>query len=113
MPIELTGLSVTDQQKTTQSSEVKVTHAEPTVPQQQTGANNTSDTVTLTDIASKLQKLESGLSVFPIVDTQRVEGIKNLIEQGNFKLDSTRTAEKFIEFERQLLIGASKVNEAK
>jgi len=106
MPIEFTGLSTTGQQKTTQSSEVKVSHAEPSVPQQQTGTNNTSDTVTLTDVASKLQKLENSLSVFPVIDTQRVEDIKRLIDQGNFDLDTTRTAEKFIDFERQLLLAS-------
>jgi len=104
MPIELTGLSATDQHKTTQNSDVKVTRAEPTVPQQQTGTSNSSDTVTLTDIASTLQKLESSLSVFPVVDAQRVEGIKSLIEQGRFDLDSTKTAEKFLAFENQLLL---------
>lgn len=106
MPIEPTGLSATDQQKTTQNSEVKISHAEQSGPQQQTGVNNTSDTVTLTDIAAKLQKLENGLSALPVVDTQRVEAVKRLIDQGSLKLDSARTAEKFIEFERQLLIGA-------
>jgi len=107
MPIELTGLTATDQQKTTQSSEVRVTRTEPTVSQQQTGAKNTTDTVTLTDIASKLQQLENSLLALPVVDTQRVEDIKSLIEHGEFAIDAMRTAEKFIDFERQLLIGVA------
>lgn len=102
MPIEPTGLSVTDQHKTTENSQVKVGRSEPTVTQQETGPKSTSDTVTLTDIAAKLQSLESNISVLPTVDTQRVEDIKILLGEGNFEMDNTRTAEKFIAFERQL-----------
>jgi len=105
MPIEITGLPAADQQKTTQSSQVKVSRVEPTESQQQSGANNTSDTVTLTDVASKLQKLESSLSVLPVVDTNRVESIKRLLDQGTYDVDSVSTAEKFIDFEKQLLLG--------
>lgn len=105
MPIELTGLAATDQQKTTQNSQVKVSATEPSVAQQQTGTNNTPDTVTITDIASKLNNVENNLSILPVVDTQRVEEIKRLVDQGSYDFNSTRVAEKFVEFERQLLLG--------
>ena len=103
MPIEPTGLSTTDQHKTTENSQVKVARSEPTVPQQETGSANATDTVTLTDIATRLNKLEEDLLTLPIVDTQRVEDIKRLVDQGKFEIDTVRTAEKFMDFELQLV----------
>lgn len=104
MPIEPTGLPTTDQQKTTESSQVKVSKSEATAQQQESevGKSNTSDTVTLTEIAAKLHHLEETLTVLPTVDTQRVEDIKKLFEQGDYQIDNNRTAEKFLEFELQL-----------
>ena len=104
MPIEPTGLPTNEQQKTTESSLVKVARVEPSVEQQETqaGKPNTSDTVTLTDISSKLQELGQTLTVMPIIDTQRVEDIKILVEQGNYEIDSNRTADKLLAFELQL-----------
>ena len=104
MPIEPTGLPTNDQQKTTESSLVKVARIEPSAAQQETqvGKSNTADTVTLTDISSKLQELGKTLSVMPIIDAQRVEDIKVLVDQGNYEIDNNKTADKLMAFELQL-----------
>jgi len=102
MPIEFTGLSTTNQIKTTDTTEVKVKRSEPTVAQQETESGKITDTVTLTDIALKMKNLENVLFSYPVIDSQRVDNIKTQIDQGVFEVDPDRTAEKFLEFELQL-----------
>lgn len=103
MPIDLTGLPTTEQHKPTKNSQVKAARSEPATPQQETGSASSADSVTLTDIASKLNKLEINLLSLPVVDIKRVESIKKLVDQGEFEIDIIRTADKFMEFELQLV----------
>lgn len=61
-----------------------------------------SDAVTLTEISVKLQALESSMSSIPVVDQARVDRIKNAIANGNYNIDLTSTADKFIKLEKSL-----------
>ena len=103
MPIELTGLPPSDQHKTTENSQIKVTRTEPTIPQQKTGSAINSDMLTLTGAASKLNMLKINLLIIPVVDLKRVESIKKQVDQGEFEIDTIRTADKCLEFELQLV----------
>ncbi len=58
--------------------------------------------VNLTNTAAKLQQIEAQIANQPVVDTQRVESVKNAIADGSLKIDSTRIAEKMAEFENLL-----------
>ena len=64
--------------------------------------------VSITDTASKLRELEAKVASQPVVDTQRVENIKQAIADGSFRVNANRTAEKMAEFENLL---ASKVGD--
>ncbi len=61
------------------------------------------DSVNLTHSAMRIKSLEAQIARLPIVDTQKVEQVKNSISEGTFEFDSTRVAEKLINFERDLL----------
>ena len=103
MPIDPTGLPAPDQHKTTEKPQVKAARSEPAILQQETDSANNSDPVTLTNLASKLNQLKINLLTLPVVDIRRVESIKKLVDQGKFEIDVIRTADKFIEFELQLV----------
>ena len=59
-------------------------------------------TVTITNTAETLQALEKSIENQPVVDTQRVQSIRQSILDGTFNLDNRQTAEKFAEFENLL-----------
>ena len=61
------------------------------------------DSVNLTSSAMRIKTLEDQVARLPIVDTQKVEQIKNSISDGTFEFNSDRIADKLISFERDLL----------
>lgn len=67
----------------------------------ETAATTTTDTLTVTDQAVKLQQLEQELANIPTVDTTRVANVRHNMETGAYKIDSAAVAEKLIMFERE------------
>lgn len=103
MPINnITGFTGNQSQRTSEGTQVQVARNEPTASQQQTGRPSTVDTVSLTDTAARLRNLENNLAQLPVVDSQRVETMRQAIENGTYQSDAKRTASKLAEFERQL-----------
>jgi negative regulator of flagellin synthesis FlgM len=64
-----------------------------------TSAVNAGDRVSVTDAATRLQKIEAELSTLPEVNHEKVAEIKKAIADGTFSLDPARIAEKMIDFE--------------
>jgi negative regulator of flagellin synthesis FlgM len=63
-------------------------------------APSVSDSVSLTDAAARLQKLEAALANQPVVDKQRVEEIRQALAEGSYQTDPERVAAKLLELER-------------
>ncbi len=57
------------------------------------------DRVSVTDTASRLQKIEEELSAMPGINHEKVAEIKKALADGTFTLDPARIAEKLIAFE--------------
>ncbi len=85
-----------------EGSQVNGTRSEPSVEQKEAGKSNTHDTVSLTDTATNLQKISQAINELPVVDSERVEAIRQAIASGNYEVDAQRTAEKMIGFETAL-----------
>jgi negative regulator of flagellin synthesis FlgM len=66
------------------------------------GSASTGDTVTLTDSARSLQKIEEAVAKAPVVDAQKVAAVKQAIGSGTYKIDAGRVAGKLLKFERGL-----------
>ncbi len=66
---------------------------------QTSGSVSTSDKLSLTGTAEKLRNLELSLSSQPIVDSNRVESIRNELNMGSFQVNPERVAQKMIEIE--------------
>jgi negative regulator of flagellin synthesis FlgM len=62
----------------------------------------TGDTVTLTDSARSLQKIEEAVAKAPVVNTSKVAAVKQAINSGTYQIDAGRVADKMLQFERGL-----------
>lgn len=76
-------------------------------PQGEASAANTpaaqaGDTVTLTDSARSLQKIEEAVAKAPVVNASKVAAVKQAIHSGSYQVDARRVADKLLQFERGL-----------
>lgn len=65
-------------------------------------APHTGDTLTLTDSARSLQKIEEAVAKAPVVDHEKVAAVKQAIGSGTYKIDANRVAGKLLKYERGL-----------
>ena len=61
------------------------------------------DKVDINSVASQLQQLELALNDVSVVDTARVDAIKQAISDGHFKVDSAVVADKLLASVREHL----------
>jgi negative regulator of flagellin synthesis FlgM len=99
MAIEIPGHKPTQLSNAKAEAKGQVGSADPASLKQRTGQPSSTDTVTLTDTAAQLKKLETAIANLPIVDTVRVADVKQAINDGRFQIHPQRVAEKLISFE--------------
>ena len=63
------------------------------------------DTVEITSVSAQLVQLEKLLNEVGVVDTVRVEAIKQAIAEGRFHIDSEVVADKLLASVREFLAG--------
>ena len=102
MAIEISGQHPAQLSNAKAETKGQVGRTDPALPKQQTGQPSTPDTVTLTDTAALLHKLEATIHAAPIVDTARIEDVKQAIRNGQFQINPQRVAEKMLRFENAL-----------
>lgn len=103
MPINnITGFSSAQSQRATEGVKVEVSRSEPSVQQQETRSSSAADTVSLTDTAARLQKLENTIARLPVVDTQRVEALRSAIASGDYEVNPAAIADKMLGFDADL-----------
>ena len=104
MPIDFTGIGRPPLSNSLETQNVNTdrTLTESPVAQRSTGGSSTADTVSITDTANQLTKLETQIAQVPVVDTQRVDETQRLIESNQFDINPERVADKLLSFERQL-----------
>jgi negative regulator of flagellin synthesis FlgM len=98
MSIEINGIPPSKVSSTTDDSQVKQA-VEQTSTQQESGKSSTADTVSLSDNAVQLGKLDNAAVSTPVVDTQRVEQVKQAIKDGTYEVDPAKVADKLMQFE--------------
>ena len=67
-----------------------------------TNTSQTGDTVTLTDSARSLQKIEEAVAKAPVVNASKVATIKQAVNSGSYQVDAGRVADKLLQFESGL-----------
>ena len=98
MSIEIKGIPPSMVSSAADDSQVKQA-VEQTSTQQESGKSSTTDTVSLSDNAVQLGKLENAAVSTPVVDTQRVEQVKQAIKDGSYEIDPAKVADKLMQFE--------------
>jgi len=66
------------------------------------------DKVEITSISAQLQQLEKILNDVSVLDSARVEAIKQAISEGRFRVDSEMVADKLLASVRELLLTQQK-----
>jgi negative regulator of flagellin synthesis FlgM len=61
--------------------------------------SQTGDHVTLTTSARSLQKLSEAIAQTPAVNAAKVATVKQAVASGSYQVDSTRIADKLLQFE--------------
>jgi negative regulator of flagellin synthesis FlgM len=64
--------------------------------------SQTGDHLTLTSAAQSLQKLSEAIAKTPVVNASKVASIKQAVGDGTYQIDSSRIADKMLEFENSL-----------
>lgn len=59
--------------------------------------------VTVSSVAAHFQRIEATLASVPVIDSARVEEIKNAIAEGRFQVDAEKVADSLIASVRQML----------
>ncbi|MHB8346853.1 MAG: flagellar biosynthesis anti-sigma factor FlgM [Acidiferrobacterales bacterium] len=102
MAIEINGLPSPQVKTSGEGSQTKAGQQEagatPQGPQNTPGA----DTVSLTGTAAHLKALETVMASLPVVDSQRVEQLRQSVSNGSYRVDSQRVAGKLVSFESRL-----------
>jgi negative regulator of flagellin synthesis FlgM len=101
MTLEINGIPPSKAQGTTDDPQLKQAVEQPQA-QQESGKSSTIDTVSLSDNAVQLGKLGESVAATPAVDAQRVEQVKQAIENGSYEVDPAKVAEKLMRFESML-----------
>jgi negative regulator of flagellin synthesis FlgM len=63
----------------------------------------TADSVELSSVSASLQAIEKGFADTPIVDTARVDEIKQAIASGHFKVDAGKVADRLLQTVQELI----------
>lgn len=105
MPINISNLTNNTSQtnKTHEQKHVKVVQNNSDDKTAQSNkATLKQDSVNLTGSAMQIKTLEEQISRLPIIDTQKVEHVKNSLSDGTYEFNSKRIAEKLINYEKEL-----------
>jgi len=98
MSIEINGIPPSKVSSSADDPQVKQT-VEQTSTDQESGKSSTADTVSLSDNAVQLGKLDNTAVSTPVVDTQRVEQVRQAIKDGSYEVDPAKIADKLMQFE--------------
>ncbi len=66
------------------------------------GKQSDADSVEITTVAQELKSALASMSSTPIINTERVEAVRTVLANGNYRIDAESIAEKMIQMERSL-----------
>ncbi|HID45159.1 MAG TPA: flagellar biosynthesis anti-sigma factor FlgM [Chromatiaceae bacterium] len=102
MSIDINNLGNNPAPSSGSASEIKGAANESARADQSTGKSSVNDTVSLSETAIRLGQIGVAVENQPVVDTKRVEQVKQAILDGSYSVDPTRIAEKLMEFDMAL-----------
>jgi negative regulator of flagellin synthesis FlgM len=103
MAIEINGSSTPQTGRTADSDPLRIIRSEADGTGTEPGKDAGTDSVRLTGIAALMQRLDSRITTLPVVDTARVNTIRQSIADGSYHPDPQRVADRLIDHEIALL----------
>ena len=101
MTIEINNLAPTKSHRSTDDTKLNQSSEQP-LAEQESAKSNARDTVSLSDNALQLGKIENSVGTPPVMDTQRIEALKQAISNGSYEVDPVKVADKLMQFESML-----------
>lgn len=98
MSIDISGISSSKVSTPTDDSKIKQSVEQATTKPESVNSS-AADTVSLSDNAVQLGKINSSSISAPVVDTQRVEQVRQAISNGTYEIDAEKIADKLMQFE--------------
>jgi negative regulator of flagellin synthesis FlgM len=102
MSIDINNVGTNTPSRSSDSNRVGSNETNAADARQATGKSSVSDTVSLSETAVRLGQLGVAVENLPVVDTKRVEQVKQAIMDGSYTVDPVRIAEKMTEFDMAL-----------
>lgn len=99
---DINGLNGPGAARNASGGKVSLTRGDGANPQkgaEGTAPSGVSDSLSLTDTATRLRSLEASLTELPEVDEERVAAIRQALEEGSYQVDAARIADKLLKFE--------------
>jgi negative regulator of flagellin synthesis FlgM len=84
------------------SSHAAVTGKQGETAETNTSATQSADQLTLTSSARSLQKIEDAIAQTPVVNSSKVDAVKQAISSGTYQVNSASVADKLLQFESGL-----------
>lgn len=101
MAIEINNITPTKAHRSTDDTKLNQSSEQP-LAEQETGKSSATDTVSLSDNAVQLGKIEHAVAATPVVDTQRVEQLRQAISNGSYEVNAAKIADRLMQFENSL-----------
>lgn len=98
MSIDINGISSPKVHAPTEDTQLKQS-VEQQPAKSDTGKSSVADTVSLSDNAVQLGKVDNVAIAAPVVDTKRVEAMKQAISDGSYEVNTEKVADKLMQFE--------------
>ena len=99
MSIDINGISSPKVVAPTDDSKLKQSVEQQQPVKAESGQSSAADTVSLSDNAVQLGKVDNVAIAAPVVDAKRVEEIKAAISNGSYEVDTEKVANKLMQFE--------------
>ncbi|MGD8784111.1 MAG: flagellar biosynthesis anti-sigma factor FlgM [Thioalkalispiraceae bacterium] len=99
MPNDITGINSGRSQQSNDRQVGNVRREDSNTTQGGSSSSNQGDTVSITDMAARLNSLEKKLASEPDVDQAHVNRVRDAISRGEYRVDPDRVADKMMDFE--------------
>jgi len=104
MSVDLNGIGQgqVNTQRTTADKPANSQNAGQTAPEQAKAQSARGENVSLSSQARNLKQLEQKLGDYPEMDDNRIEQIRSALENGTYKVDAEKLAQKMLEMDKSI-----------
>lgn len=102
MPIDINGLSNIQNQVSGERNSLPTTDRQPIGTSSENSRSSVQDTVSFSETAIKMGQLGVAVDDTPVVDTQKVERVKQALMDGTYNVDPAKIAEKLMDLDLAL-----------